>query len=114
MYFATNSTSSLTPLETKASFSKDVILLSLSTSRRVLKGRIKGILLSDDFEQSTWYVPVLHSHSTGHIIATVAGCITNQNQNMTAGVANINDTNTSTSLDGMVGCCNLNRERNRK
>jgi hypothetical protein len=33
-------------------------------------------------------------------------------QNMTAGVANISDANTAVSLDGMVSCCNLQREVN--
>jgi len=54
---------------------------------------------------------VPHSHSTGHSIATLAGTITNHNQNATAGVANSSDTNTTVSLDGMASCCNLQRER---
>jgi len=37
--------------------------------------------------------------------------ITNHNQDMTAGVANSSDTNTTVRLDGMASCCNLHRDR---
>jgi hypothetical protein len=33
-------------------------------------------------------------------------------QNITAGVGNISDANTTVSLDGMVSFCNLQREKN--
>jgi len=58
----------------------------------------------------TWYSSGSHLHSSGHSIATLAGRTTNHNQNITAGVANSSDTNTTVSLDGMASCCNLNRE----
>ena len=110
--FATNSSRSVSTLETKASFSKDAILLSLSASRRVFVGRINEILFKDDSEQSTRFPLVSHQHSSGHSIATLAGCITNNYQNITAGAANISDTNTTVSLDGLASCCNLHREMN--
>jgi hypothetical protein len=61
--------------------------------------------------QEMWYTAVSHKHSSGHSIATLAGTITNHNQNITAGVANSSDTNTTVSLDGMASCCNQHRER---
>jgi len=51
--------------------------------------------------------PESHQHSSGHSIATLAGLITNHNQNITAGVANSSDINTTVSLDGVASCCNL-------
>jgi hypothetical protein len=36
--------------------------------------------------------------------------ITSHNQNITAGVANSSDTNTTVNLDGMACCCNLQTE----
>jgi len=51
-------------------------------------------------------------HSLGHSIAILVGRTSNYNQNITAGVANSSDTNTTVSLDGMASCCNLHRERN--
>jgi hypothetical protein len=36
--------------------------------------------------------------------------ITNHNQNITTGVANSSDINTTVILDGMASCCNLQRE----
>jgi hypothetical protein len=56
--------------------------------------------------------PGSYQHSTGNCIANLIGWITIQNQNITAGVENISDTNTTVSLDGMASCCNLQRERN--
>jgi hypothetical protein len=52
-----------------------------------------------------------HLHSSEQFVTTLAGRITNHNQNITTGVATSNDTNTMTSLDGMASCCNLHRER---
>jgi len=51
--------------------------------------------------------PESHQHSSRHSIATLAGCITNHNQNITAGVANSSDTTTTVSLSGVAICCNL-------
>jgi hypothetical protein len=48
------------------------------------------------------YPAVSQWHSAGHIIATLAGTITNHNQKITAGVANSSDSNTTVSLDGMA------------
>jgi hypothetical protein len=48
----------------------------------------------------------------GHSVATLAGTITNHNQN-TTDVANSSNTNTTTSLDGITSCCDLQRERGR-
>jgi len=56
---------------------------------------------------------VSHRHSSGHSTATLAGTITNHNQNATAGVVNSSDISTTFSLDGMARCCDLQRERNR-
>jgi hypothetical protein len=58
----------------------------------------------------TWYPPGSHRHSSGHSIATLTGRITNQNQNVTAGVANSSDTTTTVCLDGMASCYDLLRE----
>jgi hypothetical protein len=75
-------------------------------------GKIKGILFDDEIEQATWYLPGSFQHSTGHCVANLVGWITTQNQNITAGVADSSDTNTTVSIDGMASCCNLQRERN--
>jgi len=72
---------------------------------------IKGTAVNDESLQKTWYPPASHMHSLGHSIATLAGWTTNHNQNVTAGVANSSDTNTTVTLDGMASCCNLHRER---
>ena len=56
------------------------------------------------------YPPVSHLHSSGHSFATLAGTITNHNQNAIAGVANSSDISTKVSLDDMAICCNLQRE----
>jgi len=74
-------------------------------------GKIKGILFNDELEQSTWYSPIPHQHFSGHSIATLAGRITNHNQNVTAGNANSSNTNTTVIRDGIANCCNQQRQR---
>jgi hypothetical protein len=72
----------------------------------------RGILFNPEPEQFTKTPSNSHVHLSGHINSILAGRITNQNQNITTGVAISSDTNTTVSLDGMTGCCNLHRERN--
>jgi hypothetical protein len=64
-------------------------------------------MFDDEPEQSTWYPLGSHRHSSGYSISTLAGRITSRNQNMTAGVANSSDTNTTVNLDGMARFCNM-------
>jgi hypothetical protein len=72
----------------------------------------KGILFNPEPEQFTNKQFKSHVLSSGHINSTLPDRITNQNQNITTGVAISSDTKTTVSLDGMAGCCNLHRERN--
>jgi hypothetical protein len=72
--------------------------------------RIDGAMFNDEPLHETWYSPVSQLHSSGHPIATLAGSITNHNQNTAVDVANSSDTNSTTSVDGMAGCCNLHRQ----
>ena len=72
---------------------------------------INGAAVKDGPLQLAKYPPCSHLHPSGHRIVTLAGRITNHNQNTTAGVANSSDTNTTVSLDGMASCCDLHRER---
>jgi hypothetical protein len=74
--------------------------------------RIEETEVNDVLTHMTWYPPASHLHSSGISIATLAGTITNHNQNITAGIANSNDTNATVSLDGVASCCNLERESN--
>jgi len=106
------SSCSVSPLEINLSFSEDVMLLLSSRLFRPFVGKISGILFNDEIEQSTWYPPGSYHHSTGHSIDSLVGWITTQNQNITEGLVNNSDTNTTVSLDGMANCCNLHRERN--
>jgi hypothetical protein len=69
-------------------------------------------MLNDALLHVTWYPPGTHRHTSGHSIFTLAGTITNHNQNKKAGVANRSNTNTTFSLDDMASCCNLQREKN--
>jgi hypothetical protein len=87
-------------------------LFPTSPSSRKCVKEIKGTAVNDAKEQSTQYPPVSHLHLSGHSIATLAGRVTNHNQNIITGVANSSDTNTKVRLDGMKSCCNLQRERN--
>jgi hypothetical protein len=120
LYFIVSISQSLTEipsrsvslLEINLSFSKDFMLLLSSRSFRTFVGKIRRILFNEEIEQATWYLPGSFQHSTGHGIANLVGWITTQNQNITAGVANSSDTNTTVSLDGKASCCNLQRERN--
>ena len=73
---------------------------------------IKGTAVNDGSSHETWHPPGSHRHSSGHSIATLAGTITNHNQNIRTGVANSSDTSITVSLDGMASCCNLHREKN--
>jgi hypothetical protein len=68
-------------------------------------------MFNDEPLHETWYSPVSQLHSSGHPIATVAGRITNHNQDIAADVANSSDTNSTISVEGMAGCCNLRREK---
>jgi hypothetical protein len=77
-------------------------------------GRFDGILFNPESEQLTRYPSASHLHSSGHTISNRVGKITNHNQNITAGVVNSSDTKITVSLDGMVKCCNLQRERERE
>ena len=108
--FTEISCSSVSLLEINLSFSKDVMLLLSSRSFRTFVGKIEGILFSGCIEQATWYNTGSCLHFSGHSTATLAGTITNHNQNTRAGVANSIDTNTTVSLDGMASCCDLQRE----
>jgi hypothetical protein len=75
-----------------------------------LKG-IEGTVVNDVLLHMTKYPVGSHQHPPGHSTATFAGGITNHNENITAGVANSSDSNSTVSLDGMASCCNLQRER---
>jgi hypothetical protein len=85
------------------------MLFLSSRSFRPFVGNIRGILFNDEIEPATWYPPASYQHSTRYCIANLVRWITTQNQNITAGLANSSDTNTTVSLDGMVSCCNLHR-----
>ena len=51
------SSSSVSLLEINLSFSKDVMLLPLSTSFRTFVRKIKGILFNDEIVQARWCSP---------------------------------------------------------
>ena len=72
---------------------------------------INGAAVKDGPLQLAKYPPCSHLHPSGHSTATLAGRITNQNQNTTAGAANSSDTNNTVRLDGVASCWNLQRER---
>jgi len=59
-------------------------------------------VVSELLEQMMKYPPVSHRHPSGQSNATLAGTITNHNQNATAGIANSSGINTTDSLDGMA------------
>jgi hypothetical protein len=65
----------------------------------------------DVFSQKASYPALSHSHPSGHSTATLTGTITKHNQNITAGVANSMDSNTTVSIDGTKISFNLHRER---
>jgi hypothetical protein len=71
----------------------------------------KGILFKPEPEQFTNTPSDSHLHFSRHINFILAGRITNQNQNITAGAANNSYTNTAITLDGMASCFNLHRGR---
>ena len=104
--------SSVSSLEINLPFSKDVMLLLSTTSFRTFVGKIKGILFNDEFEHVTCYPSGSYQHFSGHTFVTLAGRITNHNQNITTVVASSIDTKFTVSFDGMANCCNLHRERN--
>jgi hypothetical protein len=74
-------------------------------------GKFDGILFNPEFKQSTMYPSAAHLNSSGHTISNLVVKFTNHNQNITAGVVTSSDNKTTVSLDGMVTCCNLQRER---
>jgi hypothetical protein len=76
-----------------------------------LRYEIKVTAVNDALSQSTSYPPMSHSHPSGQSIATLVGTITNHSQNITAGVANSKDSNSTVRLDGMASCCKLQREK---
>jgi hypothetical protein len=63
---------------------------------------MKGRVVNDLRLHMTRYPPLSHLQFSGHSIATLAGTITNHNQNIRAGDAKRSDTNTTVSLDGMA------------
>jgi hypothetical protein len=69
------------------------------------------MLFKPKFEQLIRYPSLRHVHFSGHTVVSVTCWINNLTQNMTAGVANSSDSNTTVSLDGMASCCNLHREK---
>ena len=101
-------------IETKLFFFNSVISLKDIRSTRASVAWMKGSAVNDLLEHSTKYPVGSHLHPSGHCIATLAGRITNLNQNATTGVAKSRDTNTTVSLDGMASCCNMHRERERE
>jgi hypothetical protein len=74
--------------------------------------RIKETVVNNEPWHVTWYPPGQHQHSTGQSTATIAGTITNHNQNIIAGDASSSDTNTTIRLDGMASSFILHREKN--
>ena len=71
----------------------------------------KGKWFDDVPEHVLKYLPVPHLHYSGHSIATLAGTITNQNQNTKAGEAIRSDISNTVIFDCMASCCKLQRER---
>ena len=72
---------------------------------------IKGTRFNDIPSHLTLYPPGSHRHFSGQSFATLAGSITNHNQNITAGDVISSDTSTIVSHYGMANCCILHRER---
>jgi hypothetical protein len=70
---------------------------------------IDGILFNVELEQLTKYPFQSHLHSLGHDIDSVVGWIINHIQNITTGVANSSDTNTTVSLVDMASFLDLQR-----